>query len=274
MTSVDDAQFPQFIPLREAADAIGRKMYGRSWRPIKEIGIGHIPSDEELVGAGYHLLNKDRKVDPDAAKHARTRFASSRRAEIILSRADDAIEGVIGLLARRCETGEIGTGCRSIDGVEILDCSVWRASNWRSYFVDGEIERDLPLLDHKQRPVGDGRTARCRHKMFVRREDLGSLIDALPGPQRAPRRRGRSPVLDWVMVGQEVHRLMEEHGEFVAGDPAWNVQARLEAEISDYCETTFGKRPAESVIRTRSRSTIGEAKRPKINSRPFPALSV
>jgi hypothetical protein len=164
-----------FVHLSEAADAIGRAIYGERWRPIGEIGTEHVPSDDELIEAGYHLLNEKGKVDADAAKHARNRFASTRRAEIIIGRTDDAIEGVICLLAKRAESGEIETFYQSIDGLEPLDCSKWRASNWRSYFVNGEIEQDLPLLN------GQG-TARCRRAIFVRRRAVDRLIETLPLP--------------------------------------------------------------------------------------------
>jgi hypothetical protein len=173
-----------FVPLCHAADAIGCEMYGRTWRPMKELGNERIPSNEELIDAGY--LQRP-PTDDDPAYLAsiapmRERFSSNRRAEIILGRTDLAIERVIRWFAERAETGEIETWCRSIIGVDALDCSVWRASNWRSYFVDGEIERNLPLLDDNNRPVGDGRTARCRHEIFVRQRDVDRLIETLPPP--------------------------------------------------------------------------------------------
>jgi hypothetical protein len=174
-----------FVSLCEAADAIGRTLFDQSWRPLKEVGTDRIPSDEELIEAGYRLLNADGEVDADSAKSARSRFVSTLRAEIVVGRTDPEIERVICLLAERCEVGEVGTWYRSITGADALDCSIWRASHWRLYFVDGEIELDLPLIDDKFRPVGDGRTARCRREIFVRKQELDRLIEALPPPPLA-----------------------------------------------------------------------------------------
>jgi hypothetical protein len=73
---------------------------------------------------------------------------------------------------------------------------------------------------------------------------------ALPHPG------GRPPAVDWEMVGREVWRLMNHHGEFSADDPDWNAQARLESALADFCETTFDKRPSETTIKDHIREPL------------------
>jgi hypothetical protein len=41
------------------------------------------------------------------------------------------------------------------------------------------------------------------------------------------------------MVETELRRLMEENGDFMAGDAAWNVQARLEEKLMVFIGATF-----------------------------------
>ena len=55
-------------------------------------------------------------------------------------------------------------------------------------------------------------------------------------------------MLNWGQVDEEVHRLMEDRGEFMLCDSEWNCQAQLEKEIADFVFRKFGATPAESVI--------------------------
>ena len=63
------------------------------------------------------------------------------------------------------------------------------------------------------------------------------------------RKAGRVPILEWAMVETETLRLMDHNGEFSADDPTWNSQARLEATLFEFCQTTFDKEPAISTLR-------------------------
>jgi hypothetical protein len=179
-------QFSGLIPLCEAADELGRRIYGPGWRPLKQVGCERI-SGEEIVEAAFRLYAIRRRADDpssiDLAREllaARERLASNHRFMIICNRADQAIEHVISLLAERCAAGDIAAWHRSIVGVDTLDCNKWCSSNWRSYFIDGEIELDLPLLGDGLHPVVDGRTARCRREIFVRRRDLDGVQGRTP----------------------------------------------------------------------------------------------
>src|SRR5262249_32572244 len=81
---------------------------------------------------------------------------------------------------------------------------------------------------------------------------LIETLEATPGANaKAKHKRGRTPVIDWNMVDDEVSRLMNYHGAFDLADPKWNCQARLEKEIRKFISNTFGpeKVPVPSTIR-------------------------
>jgi hypothetical protein len=67
---------------------------------------------------------------------------------------------------------------------------------------------------------------------------------------------GRTPVVDWAMVGAQVFFLMEENGEFAPNKPGWNAQARLEEAIENFCDAKFGIRPGIISIRTHIRGPL------------------
>jgi hypothetical protein len=69
-------------------------------------------------------------------------------------------------------------------------------------------------------------------------------------------RRGRTPSINWEVVDVEVFRLMDYHGEFMTGDPNWNVKARLEEEIRNFIETKFDTKPTTSTIRAHVSSAL------------------
>jgi hypothetical protein len=66
------------------------------------------------------------------------------------------------------------------------------------------------------------------------------------------RRHGRRPAIDWAMVDDEVCRLMIHHGDFSDDDPNWNCQAKLETEITNFIERTFGEGAVKSESTIRS----------------------
>ncbi len=69
---------------------------------------------------------------------------------------------------------------------------------------------------------------------------------------------GRPTVVDWTMVQQKAHWLMEHNGDFNQVDPDWNVQAKLEVRLLEYCSNTFGKEPSMSALRARIPSWLAE----------------
>lgn len=63
-------------------------------------------------------------------------------------------------------------------------------------------------------------------------------------------KRGRRPAIDWAVVYEKGCSLMDHHGDFFAGDPNWNHQAKLEGKLADFIASNFG---ADAV---KSESTI------------------
>jgi hypothetical protein len=194
-----------FIPLREAADMVGRKVYGLGWRPLDQL--------DSVIG---------RKTIK------KIQAAKWRALEAIW--CDPHIDRVITMIAEHCEAGEIAAAYQSVTGADDLDRGVWRSPAWRTYFTTGTIDLDLPLLGDGGRPTGDG-FARCRRQIFVRKSDLDRCLAGLAKPATTPK-RGRKPH-DWSTIEKAVCELMNHHGDFSTDDPAWNCQARLEGEICD-----------------------------------------
>jgi hypothetical protein len=144
-----------FIPLRDAADRVGCRLYASNWCPL-----------DEVFPAPVGPFNLMRGVDADAA-----------------CKLTPEVERVITMIAEACERGEIASAYRSITGgAEILDRSVWQQPHWREFFATGTIDLDLPLLGEKNRPTADGRTSRSRREIFVRRQDLEQFIATLSEP--------------------------------------------------------------------------------------------
>jgi hypothetical protein len=92
----------------------------------------------------------------------------------------DMHEPVIRAIAEGCESGRIEAAYRKWDtSAEVLDRVIWQRVNWRTHFITGTIDLELPLLDEKNRPVTDGRTARCTRELFVRRDGLETFVSAI-----------------------------------------------------------------------------------------------
>jgi hypothetical protein len=68
--------------------------------------------------------------------------------------------------------------------------------------------------------------------------------------ESTPSRRGAPPKYAWNAIREETFRLMEKNGEFDLEKPHWNVQARLEQKLQEFCS---GKKrddePASSTLR-------------------------
>jgi hypothetical protein len=140
-----------FVPLREAADEVGRKVCGSRWRSLSEI-------------------------DGDFA------HITTYREEIIAGKLDPEIDRIIRMIAEQCAAGEIAATYRSVTGgADNLDRSVWQLPCWRNYFATGMIDLKLPLLE-EGRPSADGRTAPRRREIFVGRQDLDQFVDTLDRP--------------------------------------------------------------------------------------------
>jgi hypothetical protein len=96
--------------------------------------------------------------------------------------------------------------------------------------------------------------------------DAKKLAREWPSGRATKRTGGRPPVVDWTLLQQEAHRLMEHHGDFEPLDPDWNVQAKLEELLLEYCSNTFGKEPSVSALRTRIPSWLDKWRLEKVSS--------
>jgi hypothetical protein len=157
--------------------------------------------------------------------------------EVVGKKAVDR-EDAVRLIAEACERGQLKAAYRSdTGGIDDLDTRVWQMPQWRMFEL-GMIELDLPLHDNG-RPHPQGFTAKCEREIFVRRDGLDRLAEALPAPGRERMKGGRPPKYERAAVAAEVNRLMDYHGEFSPEDPEWNAQVRLiEAVRSKFGEAS------------------------------------
>ena len=73
-----------------------------------------------------------------------------------------------------------------------------------------------------------------------------------------PTKRGAKPQYDWAVIKAEFDRLMNDNGDFIAGDQDWSKQANLESALMYFCEGKFGKQPGNTTIRTRVKPWLNE----------------
>jgi hypothetical protein len=125
-----------WVPLRHAADLLGRTLHGLDWCSL------------EAVDAQRIALGLDYQIN-----------------QVITSLAEQCEAGEIA-------SGYRNTS----GAVDILDCDVWRRPCWRDYFATGTVELDLPLQDDDRRPDPYGRTARCTREVFVKQQALSRFL--------------------------------------------------------------------------------------------------
>ena len=78
--------------------------------------------------------------------------------------------------------------------------------------------------------------------------------------------RGPKPVYDREFVRKLVFDLMEEHGEFFAGDPDWGSQVDLEREMQAAFQEALGVEPATSTIRKLIAEPLEDWRRRKVTA--------
>jgi hypothetical protein len=163
---------PGLVPLLDAVDLTGPVMCGSGWRSFQGLGEDRTPFTEELIAAS--VLPSRAYKDPKAVAWARKLFKLRLREEAI--HFDPVVGRVIYTLAERLASGEIAAFVQTLTSIEPLDRSVWRARNWKSYFVDGEIDKVVPVFGNNDRPIkdeyGNPTTNRIPQKIFVERADL------------------------------------------------------------------------------------------------------
>ena len=90
------------------------------------------------------------------------------------------------LIATACVQGKLSAAYRRWDGgADKLDPRVWHFPHWRSYYDDGLIRLELPLIDNVGQPDPDGRTApNCEREIFIDVSTLEAfLADLKPAPK-------------------------------------------------------------------------------------------
>jgi hypothetical protein len=199
-----------YIPLRDAADAVGRKIYGTEWRTLDEA----------------------ERTEPKVRTIDGKKFAI---ASYVASKLDDRIERVIRLLAEKCEAGEIAAAYRSITGADPLNRDVWLAPHWRNYFTFGSINLTLPLVDDDLRPARNGGTVKCTRDIFLKRQDVDSLVRELSPTSKS--RAGAPEIWDWDDYEQKFWQLWMANGDF--GKPenkvdGWNSKAAAARQLLKY----------------------------------------
>ena len=154
----------------------------------------------------------------------RIELASNRRlpSPIVFDRKT---ERAITMIAKWCESGDVAAVYRSIGGADPLDRSLWRRPNFRSYFIDGTIDLDLPLVDEKLRPSRGGYMERCTREIFVNEQDVERRVETLQSPRTS--HAGRKPTHDWAALQEKFWELWNEKGDFREPDQMldWNSQA-------------------------------------------------
>jgi hypothetical protein len=89
---------------------------------------------------------------------------------------------------------------------------VWRLPHWRSFFIRGMIDIDLPLLDARGRPDPSGFTARCAREIFVRRDSLDRFIKTLvPAADADEKKPLRQATKEQIRV--EIRAVYNESGD-------------------------------------------------------------
>jgi predicted DNA-binding transcriptional regulator AlpA len=125
--------------------------------------------------------------------------------------------------------------CAFPRGRDIGGRTAWLESEVKAWIASRPIRRLKG--DEGSEPIDSNALARQLHQCF-------SQV-TVPS---AKKRVGRPPVVDWTVVERETLRLMDYYGDFGADSPQWNVQARLEEALEEFCDSKFKKRPAKSTF--------------------------
>jgi hypothetical protein len=80
----------------------------------------------------------------------------------------------------------------------------------------------------------------------VHRETFRRWLLEISG--KTAKKRGRREQYPWAQLEQKTYRLMDEHGDFDAGDPEWDAQARLEEKLLEFCLELCSREPSRSTL--------------------------
>jgi len=107
-------------------------------------------------------------------------------------------------------------------------------------------------------------------ELFFYEDDLHAALRAESAEKAAQKsaeaskgRGGRPRRYDHDTIEDEVLRLMDHHGDFVAGDKEWDCQARLEEALARFCIEKFGEEPARSTLQAPISSGLAKSRQKK-----------
>jgi hypothetical protein len=96
--------------------------------------------------------------------------------------------------------------------------------------------------------IGQGTNSVSFVGVTVHRESLRQWLAELSG-KASEKKRGPKFKYDWISIGQEANRLMNEHGDFAATKRHWDAQARLERQLLEFCARQFDAEPGLTQLR-------------------------
>jgi hypothetical protein len=96
--------------------------------------------------------------------------------------------------------------------------------------------------------IGQGTNSVSFVGVTVHRESLRRWLAELSG-KASEKKRGPKFKYDWISIGQEANRLMNEHGDFAATKRHWDAQARLERQLLEFCARQFDAEPGLTQLR-------------------------
>jgi hypothetical protein len=132
------------------------------------------------------------------------------------------------------------------------ECSHLVSANLRA-IIQGAAEPESPAHPNNAAVVDDTEQAPAPHEA----EQVES---------QKPHAGGRPRYLSKEVIAEEVFRLMNYHDEFVASDPEWDCQARLEDAIGNFYQSKIGKRPTKSTIQGNIREPLACWRKVKVGN--------
>jgi hypothetical protein len=124
------------------------------------------------------------------------------------------------------------------------------------------IEYSEPAVDYWDEP-GWRWKFHVRRRLDVERHERSfpAIMTLAPSEEKA--KPGPKPDFDWEKIEVKFKELMDYHGDFTPDDPKW-IQARLEEELLNFCEDTFGCEPGASTLRKRLPEWLSTWRKKKI----------
>ena len=200
----------QYVSLSDAVDLLA---FGRDRLPI---GLSNIAEHAARLSAGLALMlaGKEEKV------------TLCGNATFRLPEFPGGIAPVAML--RKIEPKELADMTLVVDG----------ARDWLgpTRFADEDSE------------IGQGTNSVSFVGVTVHRGSFRRWLAELSG-KASEHKRGPKFKYDWISIGKEANRLMNEHGDFAATKRHWDAQARLERQLLEFCARQFDDEPGQTELR-------------------------